>query len=187
MAATPAMQRKTVRLAVLKAILAVGLLDWRLTAAGDKGGQASGIAARFRHCLPPILDRLSPVLGLSAMLLRLAATIRVRFTRLIALAWLVRRLVGRSVLVGLLAAIAGLASAGEGLGLLVAIVKVIFARLLSPLPIRPMEAGIGTELLLRSRDHAEIMLGVLEIIFGSDRIAGRLRIAGELDVLLGNV
>jgi hypothetical protein len=192
MAATPAMQRKTVGLAVLKTILVVGLLGWRLTAAGDEGGQASGIAARFRHCLPSILDRLSPVLGLSAMLLRLAATIRLRFTRLIAFAWLVLRLVllllvGGPVLIGLLAAIAGLASTGEGLSLLVAIVKAAFARLLAPLAIRPVKAGIGAELLLRGRDHAEIVLRVLEIILGADRIPGRLRIAGELDVLLGNV
>ena len=38
------------------------------------------------------------------------------------------------------------------------------------------------ELLLRRGDQAEIMLGVLIIIFRRDRIAGALRVARELDV-----
>ena len=39
------------------------------------------------------------------------------------------------------------------------------------------------KLFLRGCDQAEIMLGVLIIIFGCDRIAGTLRIARELNVL----
>ena len=36
------------------------------------------------------------------------------------------------------------------------------------------------ELLLRRRDQAEIVLGVLIVIFGRDRIAGGLRVARKL-------
>ena len=43
------------------------------------------------------------------------------------------------------------------------------------------------ELFLRRRDQAEIMLGVLVVVFRRDRIAGRGRIAGQLDVFLGDV
>src|SRR5581483_3273296 len=39
------------------------------------------------------------------------------------------------------------------------------------------------ELLLRGSDQTEIMLGVLIVIFGRDRIAGALRVTGKLDVL----
>ncbi len=43
------------------------------------------------------------------------------------------------------------------------------------------------ELLLGGRDQAEIMFGVLVVIFGGDGIAGRARVAGELDVFFGDV
>ena len=43
------------------------------------------------------------------------------------------------------------------------------------------------ELLLRCRDQSEIMLGVLEIVLGRDRIAGGLRITCKLEVLLRHV
>ena len=43
------------------------------------------------------------------------------------------------------------------------------------------------ELLLRGRDQAEIMLGVLIVVLGGDRIAGRARIARELDIFFGDV
>ena len=38
-------------------------------------------------------------------------------------------------------------------------------------------------MLLRGGDQAEVMLGVLIIIFGCNRIAGTLRVARELNVL----
>jgi hypothetical protein len=44
-----------------------------------------------------------------------------------------------------------------------------------------------TELLLRRSDQAEIMLGVLVVVLGGDRIARGARIARELDVFLGDV
>jgi hypothetical protein len=42
-------------------------------------------------------------------------------------------------------------------------------------------------MFLRGGDQAEIMLGVLVVVFGRDRIAGALRVAGQLKVFLCNV
>ena len=43
------------------------------------------------------------------------------------------------------------------------------------------------ELLLRGGDQAEIMLGVLEIVFGGNRIAGGLGITRKLEIFLRHV
>jgi hypothetical protein len=43
------------------------------------------------------------------------------------------------------------------------------------------------ELLLRGSDQAEIVLGVLVIIFRGDRITGALRVAGQLEIFFGDV
>ena len=43
------------------------------------------------------------------------------------------------------------------------------------------------ELFLRSGDQAIVVLGVLIIVLGRHRVAGRLRVTGKLDVFLGDV
>ena len=43
------------------------------------------------------------------------------------------------------------------------------------------------ELFLRRRDQTKIMLGVLIVVFRRDRIAGRLRVARQLNVFLGDM
>jgi hypothetical protein len=43
------------------------------------------------------------------------------------------------------------------------------------------------ELFLRRGDQAKVMLGVLMVGFGGDMVAHRSRIAGELQVFLGDV
>jgi len=43
------------------------------------------------------------------------------------------------------------------------------------------------KLLLRRRDQAEVMLRVLIIVFGGDRVSGALRISGQLKVFFSNV
>ena len=43
------------------------------------------------------------------------------------------------------------------------------------------------ELFLRRGDQAEIVLGVLVVVLGRDRIAGTLRVARELDIFLRDV
>jgi len=51
-----------------------------------------------------------------------------------------------------------------------------------------LEIRLGlAKLFLRGGDQAEIMLGVLIIIFTGNRIAGALRVAGELEIFFGDV
>jgi len=63
------------------------------------------------------------------------------------------------------------------------IVTVAFARRRR----RLVEGVLLPELLLRRRDQAGIVLGVLKVVLGGDWIAGRLGVAGELKIFLGNV
>jgi hypothetical protein len=41
--------------------------------------------------------------------------------------------------------------------------------------------------LLRSSDDADVMLGMLVVIFGRHRVAARMGVTGQLTVLLGNM
>jgi hypothetical protein len=51
-----------------------------------------------------------------------------------------------------------------------------------------LKVGLGlTKLFLRGGDQAEIMFGVLIIIFGSDGIARALRVAGKLEIFFGDM
>src|SRR5690242_13800860 len=59
----------------------------------------------------------------------------------------------------------------------VAAMRVVAALAFGPIEVRLVLA----ELLLYGRDHAEIVLGMLIIVLGCHRIAGRLRVARELD------
>jgi hypothetical protein len=43
------------------------------------------------------------------------------------------------------------------------------------------------ELRLRCRDHPKIVFGMLQISFGRDRVAGRLRIASKLKIFFGDM
>jgi hypothetical protein len=67
--------------------------------------------------------------------------------------------------------------------LIVAVIGNIAARLALLLVIGRALA----ELLLRRRDQAEVMLGMLIIILGRDRVAGTLRVAGKLEIFFGDV
>jgi hypothetical protein len=67
--------------------------------------------------------------------------------------------------------------------LIVAVIGNIAARLALLLVIGRALA----ELLLRRRDQAEVMLGMLIIILGRDWVAGTLRVAGKLEIFFGDV
>ena len=71
------------------------------------------------------------------------------------------------------------------------VVEVVVGRALrsalARLRLRIVVRVLLAELLLRSGDQAKIMLGVLEVVFGRDRIAGALRVARELEVFLRDV
>ena len=55
---------------------------------------------------------------------------------------------------------------------------------LSRRPLPGLRQGLGR---LRGGDQTEIVLGVLEVIFGGDRIAASMSIARQLEIFLGDM
>jgi hypothetical protein len=187
-----AVHRKTVAL-VVEAVLAIGLLSRRptrialmglrllaarlLAAAGDEGGQPVDMAV------------VGAVVALAALLLLRAAPIG---------------LLARGEELGI-ARQEGLRVARAERGLLarlrrlgrffvVAVVELFVMRVVAGERIvpgaafRPVEIRrVLPELLVHCRDQAEIMLGMLIIVFRRHRVAGGLRIAGELNVFFSDV
>ena len=72
--------------------------------------------------------------------------------------------------------------------LVVSVVERVVGRIAAHVARLLLEIGLAlAKLFLGGGDQTEIMFGVLVIVFGGDRIAGTLRVAGQLQVLLGNV
>src|SRR6478752_3715846 len=150
--------------------------------AGDEGGQAIDAAGvgdhRLRLGLRLIL-RLRTMLAFAMMFARLLVALLVGLT----LAALLARIVVADVGLLLLRDEARLlAEMREALALVVAIFRrrlrfVVDAWLRLVLP----------ELLLRGCDQAEIMFGVLVVVLGRDRVAGRACVTRQLNVFLGDV
>jgi hypothetical protein len=174
---TPApVQREAIALifvAVSEPLMVLTRLGLRLVAAGDEGRQPVDVALgrgsrrlRARRVGRLLADRVS---------LLLAHRIGLRFARQVGLR--------------LARAERHLAGAGHPLRArhVVAIVETVVAHV-ARLVLGPVELGIGlTELLLGGGDQAKVMLGVLEIVLRRHRIAGRLRVARELEIFFGNV
>ncbi len=137
--------------------------------AGDEGGQAIDAAGVGNHRLRlglRLILRLRTMLAFAMMFARLVALVG------LAVATLFARIVVADVGLRLLRDEARLlAEMREALALVVAVFRrrlrfVVDARLRLVLP----------ELLLRGCDQAEIMFGVLVVVLGRDRIAGRARV-----------
>ena len=207
----PPMERKAVRtvepvilslrsILALRAILTVRAIRpltvlWglrlRLTA-GDERRQPFDVALGFRrHLLRARLE----LLRLRLMLLRLVLLrlIGLRLIMLLVVLRLIMLLVMLRLIMLWLARIERLGLARRerlaGHGRLVAIVIVAVVGIVTHAPAGLLlrEWLALTKLFLRGGDQAEIMFGVLIIIFGGDRISGTLRIAGELEILFGDV
>ena len=175
MPAEAPMQRKTIRLpvipvgvrgavcrAVYRALALLGRLLVRGLTAGNERRQAVHLfVIRLRRVL--LRARLE-VLGLRLRLLLFA-----RIERLL----LARR--------ERLAAHAGL--------LIISVVERVVGRIATHLAaLLLLMVGLAlAKLFLRSGDQTEIMFGVLIIILGGNRITRTLGIAGQLQILLGNV
>jgi hypothetical protein len=153
-------------------------------AAGDEGRQPFDVfvVGRLEVLLPGLVMRL-----LLRILLRLLVRLLVvLWLRLLRLLVLLRRLL-LALIVGLLLRRERLAAHGRLV--IVAVVKRVvgvIAALLRLLLLIERRLGLP-KVFLRGGDQAEIMLGVLVVVFCRDRIAGALRIAGQLQVFLGNV
>ena len=171
-----------------------GTIRLRLCA-GDEGGQAIDAAGVGNDGLRLVQrQRLRLILRLRTMvafamfagllvvaLIGLLAVTRLMITLVIALAvavaheglLLLRRLRDEARL---------LAEIGEVLAVILAVVTagvdgLVAARLLLVL----------AELLLGGRDQAEIVLGVLVVVLGRDRVTGRARVTRQLNVFFGDV
>ena len=75
---------------------------------------------------------------------------------------------------------------GHAAHVLVALIAEVIAQIRST-TLGPEERRVLPELLLGDGDQAQVMLGVLVVILRRDGIAGRLRVARQLDVFLGDM
>jgi len=199
MAASPAMHAVTLAGLI---VIAVGIILLRLATAGDERRQAvtvAGVVAGIQLRLVLLMLRLLMLRRLLVRLMRLmvlmwlvmllmllraallrlliAATVGLRFARRERLAF--TRWIGRLV-AEILRCLRRLAHLVIGFveGIVLIAVHLAFGAIIGVLL---------TELFLRRGDQAEIMFGMLVIVFGGDRIAGGHRIAGQLNVFLGDV
>jgi hypothetical protein len=197
-AAATAVQRKAIGAAALEAVLTVTAVRLCLSrlrrAAGNEGRKLIDIAA----CLPAIRDWWLRLLLLRLMLLRLMLLMRASTVGLL-VTIVVEALLTRNVrlrltrrigllrlsLLRLTRRIAAIARAHPGLIRALVVVSVLIGGVAALLLLVALIVGILlTELLLHRGDQAKIMLGVLEVVLGRHRIAGRLRVACELHVLV---
>src|SRR5215472_772105 len=173
MAAPSTMQREAVGLPAVEPVgLPVALM---------------ALALRLGLCAPGDESRqtVARLLLVPAARLRSAAALRPVFAAAIGLALALRKRLRLARDVGL--RLAGAERRVAAARLLATLVFRVVGEIVARLLLRPV-IGVGlAELLLGGRDHAEIVLGVLEIILRPDRIARCLRIAGELDVLVGDM
>jgi hypothetical protein len=170
-AKAPAAASEAVVAVAAVALFAVTVISLRLrsAAAGDERGQF-GIALFFVALSVTLNIRLRLRLILR-LVLRLLLRLLLRTVRLLVRRGL-KRLTVRLVLSGLVAVIVIVVAAFHvgTLKRLLLLVRILLR-----------------ELDLRRHDHAEIMFGVLQVPFGRDRIAGRLRVARQLCVFFGDV
>ena len=181
-APTAPVQREAVRrtFVAVGAVLPVDGLALRSRlrpAAGHESRQALDVAAFFAVRL--LARRIGLRLLLESLLAALIAAARFALlVRLRLLALLEGLLLLRLLLLRLLRCI-GLA--GESVGRIVVTVVVAAVALVAE------ERRGLPELLLHRGDQPEVMLGVLIVVLGCDRIAGRLRIPRKLHVFVGDM
>jgi hypothetical protein len=113
------------------------------------------------------------VLGL--IVLRLIV-LRLIVLRLLLLAWIKRLRLAR-----------GKRLAADGRLLVTVLIVAVIGNIASRLALLLVIGRALAELLLRRRDQAEVMLGMLIIILGRDWVAGTLRVAGKLEIFFGDV
>src|SRR5579885_762331 len=170
MAPAPAEAATVTVLIALALVVAVAAAHVRLrlvAAAGDEGRQAADVAFRLRL----VLRALRHLLIARREGLRVARNIRL----LLRLGLSEARLILAHIRLALVTLVIEVIAALRRAGLLALLRLLLVVRILL------------AELLLRGGDQAEIMLGVLVIIFRRHRVARALRISRQLDVFFRNV
>src|SRR5262249_36304416 len=169
------------------AFIGLAAIDLRLRS-GDEGGQAidAAIVRRHRLWLRLRLRRVLRLRTLAAVLAISAVLARLLLVTLIGL--LVVALMLAPATVAIVAHIRLRLLRNEA-GLL-AEARIILALVLAFVACDLIGARLRlvlAELLLGGGDQAEIVLGVLVVVFGGHGVAGGPRVAGELQIFLGDV
>jgi len=181
MTSTPAMHAETIlaTVALVVTVLVLAGILLRLTTAGDERRQAADLLSALATLIRLLLIRLL-LIGLRLMLravlhLLIARRERLGIARQIRLLLRFTRSVARLVL------------AHEGLGVVIIAVKSLVGILLAGGALLLLRLLVViwillSELFLRGGNQAKIVLGMLVVVLGRNRIARTLRVARELDI-----
>ena len=177
MTSTPAMHAETIlaTVALVVTVLVLAGILLRLATAGDECRQAADLLSALATLIRLLLIRLRLMLR-AVLHLLIARRERLGIARQIRLLLRFTRSVARLVL------------AHEGLGVVIIAVKSLVGILLAGgallLLLRLLVTIwiLLTELFLRGGNQAEIVLGMLVVVLGRNRIARTLRVARELDI-----
>jgi len=181
MTSTPAMHAETIlaTVALVVTVLVLAGILLRLTTAGDERRQAADLLSALATLIRLLLIRLLLIrlrLMLRAVLhLLIARRERLGIARQIRLLLRFTRSVARLVL------------AHEGLGVVIIAVKSLVGILLAGGALLLLRLLVViwillSELFLRGGNQAKIVLGMLVVVLGRNRIARTLRVSRELDI-----
>lgn len=176
MTSTPAMHAETIlaTVALVVTVLVLAGILLRLTTAGDECRQAADLLSALATLIRLLLIRLRLMLR-AVLHLLIARRERLGIARQIRLLLRFTRSVARLVL------------AHEGLGVVIIAVKSLVGILLAGGALLLLRLLVViwillSELFLRGGNQAKIVLGMLVVVLGRNRIARTLRVARELDI-----
>jgi len=176
MTSTPAMHAETIlaTVALVVTVLVLAGILLRLTTAGDECRQAADLLSALATLIRLLLIRLRLMLR-AVLHLLIARRERLGIARQIRLLLRFTRSVARLVL------------AHEGLGVVIIAVKSLVGILLAGgalllLRLLVLIWILLSELFLRGGNQAKIVLGMLVVVLGRNRIARTLRVSRELDI-----
>ena len=176
MTSTPAMHAETIlaTVALVVTVLVLAGILLRLTTAGDECRQAADLLSALATLIRLLLIRLRLMLR-AVLHLLIARRERLGIARQIRLLLRFTRSVARLVL------------AHEGLGVVIIAVKSLVGILLAGGALLLLRLLVViwillSELFLRGGNQAKIVLGMLVVVLGRNRVARTLRVSRELDI-----
>jgi hypothetical protein len=177
MTSAPAMHAETIlaTVALVVTVLVLAGILLRLATAGDECRQAADLLSAFLATLIRLLLILLRLMLRAVMHLLIARRERLGIARQIRL------------LLGFTRSVARLVLAHEGLAVIIIAVKSLVGVLLARgalllLRLLVVVWILLTELFLRGGNQAKVVLGMLVVVLGRNRIARTLRVARELDI-----
>ena len=177
MTSTPAMHAETIlaTVALVVTVLVLAGILLRLTTAGDECRQAADLLSAFLATLIRLLLILLRLMLRAVLHLLIARRERLGIARQIRLLLRFTRSVARLVL------------AHEGLGVVIIAVKSLVGILLAGGALLLLRLLVViwillSELFLRGGNQAKIVLGMLVVVLGRNRVARTLRVSRELDI-----